>query len=184
MMRVLCTWSAIIRRLVLAPVVTGETVAAAGHAGDDIAADFPDRRAIIICEKRGFGFFPLGGTVFLHGAKDGDFATDIFIENFIGVEQVVFVVLFEYAQFFGISNGAEVNRRGHHGRGDVHETELEIAGGKRDVARVTDERDVRVINGDGKVGLIGHRGFMRGGLSGIGCHVLRGVHGAKVARHH
>ena len=38
-----------------------------------------------------------GGIILLHGAHERDFAADIFIENLIGVEQIVFVILFEDA---------------------------------------------------------------------------------------
>ena len=64
------------------------------------------------------------------------------MKEFCGLEEIVFVVLFDDAKLIGIGQRAEMNRRGIHGRGDVHKFQAEYSTGKRELADVADQRDV------------------------------------------
>ena len=75
--------------------------------------------------KSGFDFFVLGGAVVLVGADEGDFLADVFVQELGGLEEIVFVVLFDDAELVGFGERAEMNGGGIHGGGDVHEFEAE-----------------------------------------------------------
>ena len=56
-----------------------------------------------------------------------DVAADVFLQQLVGIEQVVLVVLLEDVDARRLGQRAEVDRRGVHRRGDVHEPQIEAA---------------------------------------------------------
>src|SRR5579859_40093 len=144
-----------------------ESIALGVDAGDNIVANFPDR-AVIVGEQSGLYFFALGGAVVLVSANQSDFLADIFVQEFGGFEQVVFVVLLDDAEFVRLAEGAEMDGCGIDGGGDVHELQPERAGGKQKLANVADQSDIGVVNGNGEIGLIVEAGGLAGGgLPGV-----------------
>ena len=74
-----------------------------------------------------------------------------------GLEQVVLVVLLEDVDARRLGQRAEVNRGGVDRRGDVHEPQVERAARQLHVADVAHERQVRVVDGQGQLGLVVER---------------------------
>ena len=81
-------------------------------------------------------------------AHQRDFLADVLMQEFRGLEEVVFIVLFDDAEFFWIVQGTEMNRRGIDGCGDVHELQAKCSAGEGELPNVAHQRDVRVVNGD------------------------------------
>jgi len=73
--------------------------------------------------------------------------------SFRGLEEVVFVILFDDAEFFRIVQGTEMNRRGIDGRGDIHEFQAKRAAGKDELANIAHKSDVGVVDGNVQIGL-------------------------------
>ena len=92
------------------------------------------------------------------GVDERDFFADVFVEEFCGIEEIVFVILFEDVEFGGVGERAEVDGGGIDGGGDVFEFEAEVAGGESEISNVADEGDVGVVDGDVEVGLVGEGG--------------------------
>src|SRR5207237_1428226 len=84
-----------------------------------------------------------------------------FVQEFRGLEEIVFVILLDDAKLFGIGERTEMHGGGIHGGGDVHEFQTKRAGGKREVADVADERDVGIVDRDVEVGLIVQSGGLK-----------------------
>ncbi len=70
------------------------------------------------------------------------------------LKKVVFVILFDDAELFGIVQGAKMDSGGVDGRGDIHEFESEGACGKREIADITNESNIGVVDGHVQIGLI------------------------------
>ena len=152
----------------------GKSKALAVFAGDDVVADFPNL-SVVVGKQSGFDFFALEiAIVVVVGVDERDFFADVFVEEFCGVEQIVFVILFEDAELRGIGERAEMDGGGIDGGGDVFEFEAEVAGGESEISHVTDEGDVGVVDGDVQVGLVGKSG---GGGCGGGVVLAAGVSG-------
>ena len=145
----------------------GEAIALGVAAGDDVVADLPDL-AVVVGEQSGFDFFVFQIAVFVGvGVDERDLFADVFVEEFCGIEEIVFVILFEDVEFGGVGERAEVDGGGIDGGGDVFEFEAEVAGGESEISDVADEGDVGVVDGDVEVGLVGEGGggaFCLGGV--------------------
>ena len=123
------------------------------QAGDDLLADAPDRR-VVVAEELGLDLFLPRRSVLLHRAHERDVAADVLAQQLVGFEEIVFVVLLEDADARRLGQRSEVHRRRIHGRGDVHELQIELARRQHEAAHVAHERDVRVVDGDGELDLI------------------------------
>ena len=97
-----------------------EAVALGKHACDDVVADSPNR-AVVVGEQSGFDFFMLGGAAVLIRADQRDFLAHVFVEKFRGLEEIVFVILFDDAKLVRIGERAKMYRGGIDGGSDVHE---------------------------------------------------------------
>src|SRR5207249_3590906 len=118
-------------------------------------------------QQGGFDLLVLGGAAFLIGADQRDFLTHVFVQEFRGLEEIVFVILLDDAKLFGIGERTEMHGGGIHGGGDVHEFQTKRAGGKREVADVADERDVGIVDRDVEVGLIVQSGGLINRMAGL-----------------
>ena len=76
------------------------------------------------------------------------------MKKFGRFEEIVFVILFEDAEFFWLIQGTEMDGRGIDGGGDIHEFEAESAVGKREIADVANESNIGIVDGDVQLGLI------------------------------
>jgi hypothetical protein len=61
-----------------------------------------------------------------------------YVEEFRGLQEIVFVILFDNAEFLRLRQRAEVDGCGINGRGDVFEFEAEGACGHGELADVAD----------------------------------------------
>ncbi len=95
-----------------------------------------------------------GRAVFLIRANQRDFLADVFVQEFGGFEEIVFVILLDHAQFVRLGQGAEMYRGGIHGSRDVHEFEAESASWQGQLSNVANQRDIGVVDRDGEVGLV------------------------------
>ena len=93
------------------------------HAGDDLAADLPDRR-VVVAEQPRLHFFLARRSALLPRAHERDVAADVLAQQLVGLEQVVLVVLLEDADARRLGERAEVHGRRIHRRGDVHEVQI------------------------------------------------------------
>src|SRR5262249_52000492 len=132
-----------------------------GHAGNDFISDFPDGPVVVRKQQR-FRFGPARGARVPFGAHEGDFLADVFLKELLRVEQIVFVVLFDDADFGGIDERTEVHGGRIDGRGDVFKVERKCAGRQAELAHIADEGNVGVVNGDSQIDLV----FFGGGGDG------------------
>ena len=79
------------------------------------------------------------------------------------LEQIVFIVLFDDAELIRLVQRAEMNRRGIHRGGDIHEFQAEGAARKREIADVANQGNIGVVDGQVQVGLIVEAGGLVGG---------------------
>src|SRR5713226_4149653 len=96
----------------------------------------------------------LGGPAVLVGAHKGDFLADVLVEELGGLEEVVFVVLLDDAEFLWVGEGAEMHGGRIYGGGDIHQFEAKGATGKRELADVAHEGNIGVVDGDVEIGLV------------------------------
>src|SRR5580704_14557318 len=90
----------------------GKSKALAVFAGDDVVADFPNL-SVVVGKQSGFDFFALEiAIVVVVGVDERDFFADVFVEEFCGVKQIVFVILFEDVELGGIGERAEMDGGG------------------------------------------------------------------------
>ena len=91
------------------------------------------------------------------------------MQQFGGLEKVVFVVLFDDPQFFRVVQRTEMNGRGIDGGGDVHEFQTKRSAGKQELPNIAYQGDIGVVHGDVQVGLIVQaRGLLaRAGAAGL-----------------
>ncbi len=147
------------------------------NAGDDFIADLPDGRAVQ-GKKRGLHFVIFGRSAGDFRAHQRHFAADEFLQQLVRIEQVVFVILLDDAQLGGLGHRAKMHGRGIDGRGDIHEPQARFTGRQGELAHVPHQGKIRVVNGEGEIGLIrkrrGHgavgglRRSRAGGLRGSG----------------
>ena len=130
------------------------------HAGDDFAADLPDRR-VVVAEQTRLHFFFARRVPVLPRSDERDLAADVLAQQLLGLEQVVLVVLLEDADARRLGQRSEVHGRRIHGGGDVHEMQIGRAARDLEIADVANERDVGVVDGDGQLRLIVERGRRR-----------------------
>ena len=137
-------------------------------AGHDFAVDSPDRLVVVAQQMRRHLFFPRRA-VHLTRAHERDVASDVFAEQLFGLEEIVFVVLFEHAHARGLAERAEMHGRRIDRRGDVHEAQVEGAPRQLESAHVADEGNIGVVDGDIEIDLIveGRRALRRRGLNGF-----------------
>ena len=64
------------------------------------------------------------------GADERDFFADVFVEEFGGLQEIVFVILFENAELVGFGEGAKMHGGGIYGGGDVFEFQVENSAGQ------------------------------------------------------
>ena len=131
------------------------------HAGDDLAADLPDRRVVVAQQPRRdvlFARFVVGAA----RPHQRDITADVLAQQLVRLEQVVLVVLLEHVHARRLAQRAEVHGCWIDGRGNVHE--MQVGGSPSDlqIADVTNERDVGVVDGDGQFDLIVERRGRRG----------------------
>ena len=138
----------------------GEAIGIGAHARDDFVADLP-HRSVVVGEQQRFRGDPLRRAGVGFRAHQRHLAAHVFLQQLLRVEQVVFVVLLDHAELRGIGERAEVHGRGIDGRGDVLEPQRENSRLEMNLANVADQREIRVIDRDGKVGLILFRGLAR-----------------------
>src|SRR5216684_5765638 len=79
------------------------------------------------------------------------------------LKKVVFIILLDDTELFGIVQGAEMDSGGIDGRGDVHEFESEGACGKREIADITNESNIGVVDSNVQIGLIVEAGGLVAG---------------------
>src|SRR5713101_6796620 len=91
------------------------------------------------------------------------------------LKKVVFVILFDDAELFGIVQGAKMDSGGVDGRGDIHEFESEGACGKREIADITNESNIGVVDGNVQIGLIVEAGGLVAGGGTRRVLFLRGI---------
>ena len=138
------------------------------QAGHDLAVDSPDGLIVVAQQARGDLFF-LGRAVHLARAHERHVAADVLAQQLFGLQQIVFVVLLEHAHARRLAERAKMDGRRIHGRGDVHEAQVERASRELEIAHVADERDVGVVDGDVEIDLIveGRRALGGRGLHGV-----------------
>src|SRR5205807_3348748 len=110
-----------------------------------------------------------GRAVLLVRTYQRHFLADVFVEELRRLEQIVFIVLFDDAELIRLIQRTEMNRRGIHRGGDIHEFQAERTAGKREVADVANQGNVRVIDRHVEVGLIVEAGGL---ISGGTCSFL------------
>src|SRR3984957_277649 len=118
-----------------------ETVRIGIHAITDYVSNFPDW-AIVIGEKGSFGFDPFGRARILFRADQGDFLADIFLQEFLGIEQIIFVVLLDHAQFGVVGQRTKVDRGRVDRRGHVFKAQREDSRGEAYLTDVADQCDI------------------------------------------
>ncbi len=128
------------------------------YAGDDIAADPPDRPVVVAEKPRRDRCFTRR-TVLGPRANQRDIPADILFQELVGVEQVVFVVLFEHREAQRFRERANVNCRRVHRGGDVHEAEIDGSARQIDLPDVAHQGDIGVVDGDGQIDLVVQRGL-------------------------
>src|SRR4029077_18366700 len=106
---------------------------------------------------------------------------DVFVEEFRGLEEIVFVILFDDAEFLRVVERTEMNGGGIDSGGDVHKFEAERATGQRKITNVADEGDIGIVNGDVQVSLIAEAGGLIGG-DARGIFFLGGINFAAAGR--
>src|SRR5260370_39658275 len=91
------------------------------------------------------------------------------MEELRGLKEVVFVVLFDDAELFGVVQRSEMDSGGIDGCGDIHEFESEGACGKREIADITNESNIGVVDGHVQISLIVEAGGLvaGGGTRGV-----------------
>src|SRR5260370_22818221 len=91
------------------------------------------------------------------------------MEELRGLKEVVFVVLFDDAELFGVVPRSEMDSGGIDGCGDIHEFESEGACGKREIADITNESNIGVVDGHVQISLIVEAGGLvaGGGTRGV-----------------
>ena len=82
----------------------------------------------------------------------------IFLQQLVRVEQIVLVILLENTQLGRLGERTEMHGRRIDGSGDVHEPQERIPGRQGKLAHVAHEREIRVVDGERKIGLIRERG--------------------------
>src|SRR5216684_2385106 len=85
------------------------------------------------------------------------------MEELRGLKEVVFVVLFDDAELFGVVQRSEMDSGGIDGCGDIHEFESEGACGKREIADITNESNIGVVDSNVQIGLIVEAGGLVAG---------------------
>src|SRR5439155_7637337 len=123
------------------------------HAGHDFATDLPDRRVVVTEQVRSHFFFPRRALI-PPCPHEGDVPTDILPQELLGLEQVVLVVLLEDPHARRRTQRPEMDGRWIHRGGDVHVMQVGYSTSELEVANVPNERDVRVVNGEGQLYLI------------------------------
>ena len=93
------------------------------HPRDDLVADLPHRRAVIAEEPSLHGLLPRGAAV-LQQPHERNVAAHVLVQQLLGLEQVVFVILLEHADARGLAERAEMHRRRIHRRRNVHEAKV------------------------------------------------------------
>ncbi len=131
----------------------GKAIALRIQSSHDVVANFPDG-AVVVREQGGLDLFALGRGIFLVRPHQRDFLADILVEEFRGLEEIVFVILLDDAKLFRIVQRAEMNGSRIYRGGDVHEFQAKRAVGKRELANIAHQGDVGVIDGDVQFGLI------------------------------
>ena len=141
--------------------------------GDDLVADLPHRR-VVEREQQRAHFLLARRAVLLPRAHERDLAADVLPEQPLRVQQVVLIVLFQDAELARLAQRPDMHGRRVHRRRDVEQAEIERAARQRHLPHVADQRDVRVVDGDGQIDLVLQRRGNRGVL------ILRGTDGAVV----
>ena len=132
------------------------------QAGDDFLADLPDR-TVVVAEKERADLLLAGRPSLLTRPHERDLAADVLPEQLLGLEQIVFVVLFDDAERGRLGERAEVHGGGIDRGRDVHELQVELARGNFEVAHVAHERDIRVVDGQRQLRLIVERRLLLAG---------------------
>ncbi len=131
------------------------------HAGHDFSADLPDGR-VVIAEQTGFHLFVPRRVSLVPRPHERHLPADILPQELLGLEKVVLVVLFDDADARRFGQRSKVHgRRIHRGR-DVHEMQIRRPACDLQIANVSNERDVRVVDGDGQLRLVIERRRCRG----------------------
>ncbi len=123
------------------------------ESGDNLAVDLPHGRAVEAQEPRLHRFLARDAVVLPH-SHERDITADVLAQQFVRLDQVVLVVLLEHAHAGRLGQRAEMDSRGIHRRGDVLKREVEHAARQIDLPDVADERDRRVVDGDGELDLV------------------------------
>ena len=90
-------------------------------------------------------------------AHQRHFAADVLAQQLVGIEQVVLVVLLEHADRRRLGQRSEMHRRRIDGGRDVHEAQVAGAARELQVAHVTHQRDVGVVDRERQLRLIVER---------------------------
>ena len=88
------------------------------------------------------------------GRDQGDFAADIFLQQLLRVEQIVFVVLLDDAELVGAVSERKCTVVGIDGRGHAFKSQRENAGLQVDLADVANQGEIAVVNRERKIDLI------------------------------
>ena len=126
-------------------------------ARDDLAVDSPDRLVVVAQQVRCDLFLGRGAPCLAH-AHERHVAADVLAQQLFGLQEIVFVVLFQHAHARRLGERAEMHGRRVDGRSDVHEAQVERALRHVERAHIADQRDIRVVHGHVEIDLIVERG--------------------------
>ena len=94
------------------------------------------------------------------------------MQQFGGLEKVVFVILFDDPEFFRVVQRTEMNGRGIHGGGNVHEFQTKRTAGKQQLSNIAYQGDIGVVHGNVQVGLIVQAGGLLASAGAAGLFLL------------
>ena len=146
----------------------GEAILLGRVAGHDFVADLPDRRVVIGEQARRHDLLFRRARLAAR-AHERHVAADVLLQQPLGAQQVVLVVLLEHPQLRRLAQRPEMHRRRVDRRGDIGQLQVERAGRQRELTHVAHERDIRVVDGDEEVGLVLERCGDDGRIGAFDC---------------
>ena len=90
-------------------------------------------------------------------AHQRHFLAHVLVQQFRRLQQIVFIILFDHAQFVRLRQRPEMHRGRIHGSRNVRKFQAEHPARQRQLPHIPHQRDIRVINGDVQIGLIAER---------------------------